>query len=54
MILQIHDELLITTPIDKKEETEHLVKEVLENVVDWNIPLLITTRFGKDWREVSK
>ena len=54
MVLQIHDELLLEVPIDEQEETEKLVHEVLEHVVSWNIPLLVTTRFGKDWQEVTK
>ena len=54
MILQIHDELLISVPIAQKEQTERLVKQVLESVVAWNIPLVVTTRFGADWQEVTK
>lgn len=54
MILQIHDELLISVPIAQKEQTEKLVKQVLESVVQWNIPLVVTTRFGADWQEVTK
>lgn len=54
LILQIHDELLISVPEQQKTKTEELVKNVLESVVEWNVPLLVTTRFGKDWQEVTK
>lgn len=54
IILQIHDELLVTVPEHALVKTEKLIKETLETVVDWNVPLEVTARHGKDWGEVSK
>ena len=54
MILQIHDELIISVPAIEMATTEKLVKNILENVVDWNVPLVINTRFGKNWKEITK
>lgn len=54
MVLQIHDELLITTPEEIVAQTESVVIQVLQNVVSWNVPLVVTTRSGKDWGEVTK
>jgi DNA polymerase-1 len=54
MLLQIHDELLFEVPENQVTEVENLVKETLESVVQWNIPLKVTTRIGKDWGEVTK
>lgn len=54
MLLQIHDELLIMVPKGQESQTEKLVKKVLESVVNWNVPLTVTTRFGNNWQEVSK
>lgn len=54
LVLQIHDELLLSVPQDQQQETEQLVRETLENVVQWTIPLVVTTRFGRDWQEVTK
>lgn len=54
ILLQIHDELLISVPEEQKEKTESLVQQTLETVVDWNVPLLVTTRFGNNWQEVTK
>jgi DNA polymerase-1 len=54
MLLQIHDEILIMVPKGQEVQTEQLVKKVLESVVNWNVPLIVTTRFGNDWQEVSK
>ncbi|MFC1845586.1 DNA polymerase I [Candidatus Dependentiae bacterium] len=54
ILLQIHDELLLSVPKDEQEQTEKLVKKTLESVVDWNVPLTVSTRFGNDWKEASK
>ena len=54
ILLQIHDELLISAPKDQAKKVEKLVKHVLESVVDWHVPLVATTRIGADWKEVTK
>ncbi|MDR3549824.1 MAG: DNA polymerase, partial [Candidatus Babeliales bacterium] len=54
LVLQIHDELLINVPKGQEEATEAVVKQVLESVVDWTVPLVVTTRFGANWDEVTK
>ena len=54
ILLQIHDELLISVPKDEIAVTQALVKNVLENVVAWNVPLVVTTRTGKNWKEITK
>jgi len=54
IVLQIHDELLITVSQKHASYVETLVKSTLEQVVSWSIPLVITTRSGYSWKEVSK
>lgn len=54
MILQIHDELLLTINPSQQQQAEELVKKVLEGVVDWRVPLKVTTRCGKNWKDVTK
>ena len=54
MIVQIHDELLLTVPENELERTRELVKETLERVVHWKIPLVVSTRSGLNWYEVTK
>jgi DNA polymerase I len=53
MLLQIHDELLLEIP-QELITAEPLIKSTLENIVSWNVPLVVTTRTGKDWQEVTK
>lgn len=54
ILLQIHDELLITVPEQQAKKAEQITQEVLEGVVNWSIPLVVTTRIGKDWKEITK
>jgi len=54
LLLQIHDELLIEVPEQELQKTEKLIKEKLESVVSWPIPLVVTTRTGNNWQEVTK
>ena len=54
MVLQIHDELLISAPAEQITQIENLTKNILESVVQWSVPLVVTTRHGADWKEVTK
>ncbi len=54
ILLQIHDELLIEAPIAKTVEIEKIIKETLEGVTSWNVPLEATIKSGATWKEVSK
>jgi DNA polymerase-1 len=54
IVLQIHDELLISVAADQAVAVEQLVKKCLESVVDWNVPLTVETHFGTDWKQVTK
>lgn len=54
MILQIHDELLISVPESSTAIIEKMVVDVLQNSVNWDVPLVVTTRVGKTWDEVTK
>lgn len=54
ILLQIHDELLISVPEHEIKSAESLAKKQLESVVDWNVPLIVTTRFGANWKDVTK
>ncbi|MFC1842617.1 DNA polymerase I [Candidatus Dependentiae bacterium] len=54
ILLQIHDELLITVPKKQLKEVEELTQKVLESVVDWKVSLKVTTRSGASWKDVTK
>jgi DNA polymerase-1 len=54
MILQIHDEIIIELPTEELETVESIVRKEMESVVDWNVPLKVSIRSGKNWGEISK
>lgn len=54
ILLQIHDELIVTTPESKIDQIASVVKTTLESVVNWKIPLIVQIRTGKTWAEISK
>ena len=54
MLLQIHDELLIEAPAEERESIIFEIKNNLENVVNWNVPLVASISSGFNWQEVSK
>jgi DNA polymerase-1 len=54
ILLQIHDELLVTCPDNQIEKTEKLLKDCLERVVEFKVPLQVSIRRGKNWANVTK
>ncbi|HBL98894.1 TPA: DNA polymerase I [Candidatus Dependentiae bacterium] len=53
ILLQIHDELIVAAPEREVEVASQLVKETLEHVVEWDIPLVVNVCSGKTWQDVS-
>jgi len=54
IVLQIHDELILSIADNQLEQAQTIVKSILEGVVDWNVPLTVNLRAGSTWKEVSK
>ena len=49
MILQIHDELIFRVPKNEKEKAYKLIKDIMENALNIDVPLLVDGGFGRDW-----
>ena len=49
MILQIHDELIFRVPKNEKEKAYSLIKQIMENALNIDVPLLVDGGFGHDW-----
>ncbi len=49
LILQVHDELIIETPAEHKEECAKLLQEVMEGVFELKVPLKADTNVGRTW-----
>lgn len=53
LLLQIHDELLISVAKEQAEQVKELVKQELESVVRWNIALKVNTALGNNWQDTK-
>jgi DNA polymerase-1 len=53
MILQVHDELVFEVPEDEKKAAEKLVKEKMESVCDFKVPLKVHLGWGKTWADTK-
>lgn len=54
ILLQIHDELLLSVSESYGQQIEEMTKNTLQQVVSWNVPLVVTTRIGMSWKQVTK
>ena len=51
MIMQVHDELIFETPKKNSEEILLLMKEMMEDAVKLDIPLIAKAAIGENWNE---
>jgi DNA polymerase-1 len=49
MLLTVHDELVLEVPIEERDATEAIVREVMENVCELRVPLTVDMGFGANW-----
>jgi DNA polymerase I len=49
MLLTVHDELVLEVPVDERDATETIVREVMENVTVLRVPLVVDIGFGPTW-----
>ena len=53
MIIQVHDELIFDTKKEELEKGKEIVKDVMENVYELNVPLKVDINCGKNWAEAK-
>lgn len=51
MLLQVHDELIFEVPENELEKTSALVRDIMENIVDFDVPLIAEAGHGNSWAE---
>ncbi len=47
--LQVHDELIVEAPEAECDEVKRILKEEMENVVHYSVPLTTEVGTGKTW-----
>ncbi len=53
IVLQIHDQILIECDAKDAEIIQQSIKQELESVVQWNLPLIVSTGIGKSWKDAE-
>ena len=53
MILQVHDELIIDTVLEEKEEVMELLKRNMMGADELKVPLEVGMDSGNNWYEVK-
>ncbi|WP_213804657.1 DNA polymerase I [Granulicella sp. dw_53] len=53
MTLQVHDELLFDVIPEEAEELQSLVKQEMENVAEFTIPIVAEVGLGQNWRDIK-
>ena len=51
MIIQVHDELIFECPLKEKEKMQALVKQEMEGVHSFKVPLIVDMGWGANWNE---
>jgi DNA polymerase-1 len=53
MLLTVHDELVLEVPVDERDATEGVVRDVMEHVTELLVPLVVDVGFGPTWAEAK-
>ena len=53
ILVQVHDELVIDCKKDEFDMVKKLLKEVMENVIKLEVPLLVDIEYGEDWYQAK-
>lgn len=53
MVMQVHDELILETPMDEIDAVKKLVRDVMENVYPLSVPLEVEVSDGRNWKETK-
>ena len=51
MLLQVHDELVFEVKEDKIEIATKIIKETMENIEKFSIPLVVEVGVAKNWTD---
>lgn len=51
LVLQVHDELIVECPVSEREKVEVILRECMENVASFLVPLPAETGYGRSWAD---
>ncbi len=53
MTLQVHDELLFDVVPEESDELQQLVKDEMEHVAEFSVPIIAEVGIGQNWRDIK-
>lgn len=53
LVLQVHDELILDTPPEEKEEVKGIVCDCMQNAMRLDVPLIAEVRSGHSWYDTK-
>ena len=53
MTLQVHDELVFEVPASEVDAMSELVRELMQNVYPFKVPLVVDIGVGQNWRDLN-
>ena len=53
LILQVHDELIIESPISESEKIKNMLQIEMENAAKLLVPLKVNISIGKTWYDAK-
>lgn len=54
LILQVHDELLLEAPGDEVSTAARMLREAMESVANFSVPLTVSCEAGRDWYSMEE
>lgn len=53
LVLQIHDELIVESPVEENEKAAAILREEMEGAVQLSVPMSVEAKVGKTWFEAK-
>ena len=53
LILQVHDELIVESPLDEVEQVKTILREEMEGAMTLSVPLKVDTGVGENWYDAK-
>ncbi len=54
LIMQVHDELVLECPDQEIGKVDAMLHEIMEHIVEWDIPMAVEVGSGKNWLDAKK
>ncbi len=52
LLIQVHDEIVVETPLEDIENDGKMIKDTMENSVSLKVPLVVDFKYGINWGEI--